>query len=759
MSSLRPESHVAQQIRRDKLRIQNSSQHLQDFPTNIEQLSLHPGLNSDFLQVRNVRNANMLYEPAFYSSEMANFSTPSNPLSAGDEVKPSRLMLPHYASFPRSSVPEQGPSSADQPRVNLGYDWMINYGSSSGVNETNNPSSSYATELNNNNAPVCQHLGKPSYNELMGRQLGDEVHHPSFLPPLFQNTLHDIVKSASIGAQGSTDHIASQMQHPGHGIWMGNQSQSNLFHFGNTNLSDSINPQGLSLSLSSNSHSKASLAGFPFRDGHGSDELYSRCDKSAKSVVKPSSLVTKNCGKSLQDVVGVASNASGYRSNVGPLGPFTGYATILKSSRFLKPAQELLDEFCNMCGSNVIKASDVSDISRLSGEASAYSAAEAVISATKSGVSAKGSVSNAGAASCSILFHSDENSGACEARGNFDYSSLSAYQQKKSKLLYMQEEVTKKHKQYHQQMHMVVSSFESVAGLSSASPYITMALKSITRHFKCLKNAILDQIKHTREVLGEELSGSTSGSTSKLDTGLTYLEQSFQKNKASFLEPQQVWRPQRGLPERAVAILKAWLFEHFLHPYPTDTDKHMLATQTGLSRNQVSNWFINARVRVWKPMVEEIHNLETKGFAGGNQNEGASGAEGSSQQAMVAEPLGKFGRHGDVMPEKQFQCLEMSPLGGNPEGVGFMGAAEQWNQEKRSKLECQITPNMDGALMGFVPYRRDAGLDVGGLGSVSLTLGLRHGIEAVQHQQQQQLHQEDQIRHHFGEHMIHDFVG
>ena len=28
--------------------------------------------------------------------------------------------------------------------------------------------------------------------------------------------------------------------------------------------------------------------------------------------------------------------------------------------------------------------------------------------------------------------------------------------------------------------------------------------------------------------------------------------------------------------------------------------------------NQVSNWFINARVRLWKPMVEEIHMLETQ---------------------------------------------------------------------------------------------------------------------------------------------------
>lgn len=115
-------------------------------------------------------------------------------------------------------------------------------------------------------------------------------------------------------------------------------------------------------------------------------------------------------------------------------------------------------------------------------------------------------------------------------------------------------------------MQMVVSSFESVAGLSSATPYISMALKSVARHFRILKNAILDQIKHLREILGEEFAGSTSGTFSKLDTGLTYLDPSFQRNKNAFLEPQQVWRPQRGLPERAVAILKAWLFEHFLHP-------------------------------------------------------------------------------------------------------------------------------------------------------------------------------------------------
>ena len=81
--------------------------------------------------------------------------------------------------------------------------------------------------------------------------------------------------------------------------------------------------------------------------------------------------------------------------------------------------------------------------------------------------------------------------------------------------------------------------------------------------------------------------------------------------------------------------------------------------------------------------------------------------------------------------------------------------AEQWNQQKRSKLECQITSSMDGTLMGFVPYR-SGGVEIGGLGSVSLTLGLRHDdVEGFQRHQQQQL-QDQQLRRHF---MINDFVG
>lgn len=126
-------------------------------------------------------------------------------------------------------------------------------------------------------------------------------------------------------------------------------------------------------------------------------------------------------------------------------------------------------------------------------------------------------------------------------------------------------------------MQMVVSSFETVAGLSASTPYISLSLKTVARHFRCLKNVITDQLKHTRKALGEDLSSPTTGTSSSKGevntTRLKYMEQSFQKHKSSgvnvgFPGPQQqhIWRPQRGLPERSVAILRAWLFEHFLHP-------------------------------------------------------------------------------------------------------------------------------------------------------------------------------------------------
>ncbi|MED6158040.1 hypothetical protein PIB30_028968 [Stylosanthes scabra] len=320
-------------------------------------------------------------------------------------------------------------------------------------------------------------------------------------------------------------------------------------------------------------------------------------------------------------------------------------------------------------------------------------------------------------------------------------------------------------------MQMVVSSFESVAGLNSATPYASLALKLVTKNFKSLNNSISDQLKLLCQAMGEDstipLAANASSQFESNAARFRVMDQTLHRNKPGGgsgggnmdFEPQQhVWRPQRGLPERAVAILKSWLFEHFLHPYPTDTDKHMLATQTGLSRNQVSNWFINARVRVWKPMVEEIHMLETKGanqISSNRMGEGTSSAtnDGSNHaKLLVDQPLNKFaGAHTAANPNsgRQFQCLEMgsssSLANANEENDDLQQHEEVlWSQEKRSKLE-----SMDGTLIGLMPYRRTGGGggEFGGLGPVSLTLELRHGVEGSQ--QQIQGH-EEQLRHHFG---------
>ncbi|XP_072993359.1 BEL1-like homeodomain protein 8 [Typha latifolia] len=389
------------------------------------------------------------------------------------------------------------------------------------------------------------------------------------------------------------------------------------------------------------------------------------------------------------------------RRGAGPLGPFTGYAAILKGSKFLKPAQMLLDEFCNaVIGQKEIDAKSGNSVS----------AAASLISSTEAG-------------------GGDGGSGGCKIH-------RPEFRQKKEKLLYMQEEVCRRYKHYQQQIQMVISSFESVAGLSSATPYASLALKAISTHFRRLKNAISNQLQHLSRILGDEFTSSPSSSAG--------VEQSIRKGESSLVHMDHnplVWKPQRGLPERAVAVLRAWLFDHFLHPYPTDTDKHMLATQTGLSRNQVSNWFINARVRLWKPMVEEIHMLESKGIADMDLNSTSGSRNGPRTIKGNAGRPSEEQRSDESNKTLDHTSMDMVIDNSNQ-------TLELCHSEKRSRIqECSIQEGMDTGLMSFAMY--PGAVDVGGFGVVSLTLGLRH--EGVQQQQQ------EQVRH-FESSVVHDFA-
>lgn len=114
-------------------------------------------------------------------------------------------------------------------------------------------------------------------------------------------------------------------------------------------------------------------------------------------------------------------------------------------------------------------------------------------------------------------------------------------------------------------MQVVITSFEQAAGVGAAKSYTALALKTISKQFRCLKDAISSQIKTTSKTLGEDdcLGVKVEGSR------LRYVDHQLRQQRALQqlgMIQHNAWRPQRGLPERAVSVLRAWLFEHFLHP-------------------------------------------------------------------------------------------------------------------------------------------------------------------------------------------------
>ncbi|XP_018510616.2 BEL1-like homeodomain protein 4 [Brassica rapa] len=273
-------------------------------------------------------------------------------------------------------------------------------------------------------------------------------------------------------------------------------------------------------------------------------------------------------------------------SSSSPMGASSSIGGIytLRNSKYTKPAQELLEEFCSV-GRGHFKKNKLSRNN------------------------SNPNTSGGGGSSSSP--------GVANDNPPLSPADRIEHQRRKVKLLSMLEEVDRRYNHYCEQMQMVVNSFDQVMGYGAAIPYTTLAQKAMSRHFRCLKDAVLVQLKRSCELLGEkETSGAASSGLTKGETPrLRLLEQSLRQQRAFHhmgMMEQEAWRPQRGLPERSVNILRAWLFEHFLNPYPSDADKHLLARQTGLSRNQVSNWFINARVRLWKPMVEEMYQQEAK---------------------------------------------------------------------------------------------------------------------------------------------------
>ncbi|KAK9758302.1 hypothetical protein RND81_01G221700 [Saponaria officinalis] len=349
--------------------------------------------------------------------------------------------------------------------------------------------------------------------------------------------------------------------------------------------------QGLSLSLST----QMSTPSFQYQySNHGVRETSFKIDETSPSkVMRNSDYIPYDVPGDGSNIIRFGMPNSNPQFSMNPKGANfnqyhqseqAGIASALLKSKYLKAAQQLLDEVVNV--RDAIKRPELGK--------------DQISSKVEDG--SKGS--RGGSQPPSDVNESDVGSSSAHELSSVEKQEL---QNKLDKLLSMLDEVDRKYKQYGHHMQILVSSFDMVAGIGAAKPYTSLALKTISRHFKCLRDAITDQIQATRKSLGEPDNGMGAAIPR-----LRYVDQKLRQQRAlqQFGMMRHAWRPQRGLPETAVTILRAWLFEHFLHPYPKDSEKIMLARQAGLTRGQVANWFINARVRLWKPMVEEMYKEE-----------------------------------------------------------------------------------------------------------------------------------------------------
>ncbi|KAI3716753.1 hypothetical protein L1987_67859 [Smallanthus sonchifolius] len=206
----------------------------------------------------------------------------------------------------------------------------------------------------------------------------------------------------------------------------------------------------------------------------------------------------------------------------------------IRSSRYLLPTQELLNEFCNL-GS---KQSDHSLKVKTTTTSNQWQDHDILNNASSS---------------------------KTKSLSSLEFLEL---QTRKTKLLQMLEEVDRRYKHYCDQMKAVVSSFEAIAGQDATKVYSSLASKAMSRQFRCLRDGIVSQIKTTKDAMGEKdvsVPGASRGETPRLRV----LDQTLRQQRA-FLQmtmmDSHAWRPQRGLPERSVSVLRAWLFEHFLNP-------------------------------------------------------------------------------------------------------------------------------------------------------------------------------------------------
>lgn len=97
-----------------------------------------------------------------------------------------------------------------------------------------------------------------------------------------------------------------------------------------------------------------------------------------------------------------------------------------------------------------------------------------------------------------------------------------------------------------------------------------------------------------------------------------------------------------SFPRATTKLLKLWLRNHIMHPYPSEAEKKELCAQCNLTLSQLQTWFINARIRLWKPCIEHVYAQKKQQLKRMEQERGsmaavaAAGGGGATTKVVMA---------------------------------------------------------------------------------------------------------------------------
>ncbi|KAJ6398496.1 hypothetical protein OIU77_019318 [Salix suchowensis] len=714
---------IAQQIRRGKLRIQSDYE-----PPPPALVGIGEGAEEE-------SSGLPVYETVGMLSEMFNF--PPAPAAAVDLL--DQHVQSNYRTQPRQ---QQSATTNDWYNRNNRQSMTVGglgIGDSKNHNNNNSNRDTLAQHQHqiagfNANSAAAMQLFLMNPSQPRSPKSPSPSHNQT--PHSASSTLHMLLPNPSSSLQGFSavsggGFGATSVISPPQFTWVSDSSHEG----GNTgaplnNPSEIIGVvegQGLSLSLSSSLQHLEAAKAEELRMGSGGLLYYNQGAGGSSSAQ-----YYKNSGGHQNHQVLHLQGGEGqnhHQVQVG-FGSSLGVVNVLRNSKYVKAAQELLEEFCSV-GRGQFKKSKFGTQNTNPSSKNNPGGGGGGDGGGGGGGSSSSTIDLPHMSAADRIEHQRKKQEASDVPPDWEddcplmVSPLRTY----TAVIYLQcDKVDQRYNHYCEQMQMVVNSFDLVMGFGAAVPYTVLAQKAMSRHFRCLKDAILAQLKHSCELLGEKDGAGTSAITKGETPRLKLLEQSLRQQRAFHqmgMMEQEAWRPQRGLPERSVNILRAWLFEHFLHPYPSDADKHLLARQTGLSRNQVSNWFINARVRLWKPMVEEMYQQESKEEEPpGPEDRERKPATSSTNSGLAQTPTPTTTATGSSAPAA---TTTSTPSGKRSEINANENDPSLLAINRQSLLQL---------IMGPHPAMQTLELTTSGLhlygsgppaaGDVSLTLGLRH---------------------------------